>query len=346
MKVFVAGGTGVLGRAALTRLTAAGHRVRATARGEEKAAAVRGAGAEPVDVDLYDPKAVRNAIRGSDVLIRLTTKIGSIAGMRAARAWEETNRLRTVGAHILVDAAIAAGVPSYVHESVVFVYRDGGSNWLGEDAAIDDGGTAILRAALQGEEETARFTRTGGRGVVLRFGGFYGADAPSTHETLAMARKRLLARIGSGANYFSSIHLPDAGRAIVASIDLPSGIYNVCDDEPLLFREYLDAVIAAAGAAKPLHLPAFLGVLLFGDVWKYLARSLRVSNAKLKALSGWQPEMRSSREGWRLTVSRATAGVAAEPASTARATSWSGRIPGTGRESDRGCPGSRGPPSE
>ena len=37
MKVFVAGGTGVLGRAGLRALVEAGHSVRSTARGEEKA---------------------------------------------------------------------------------------------------------------------------------------------------------------------------------------------------------------------------------------------------------------------------------------------------------------------
>ena len=303
MKVFVAGGTGVLGRAALAPLIEAGHRVCATARGKEKAASVCAAGAEPIDLDLYDPAAVRQAIRGADVLMRLTTKIGSIAGMRSARAWQETNRLRTTGARLLVDAAIAEGVPTYVHESVTFVYRDGGAQWLDEDAATDDSGTAILRAALQGEREAARFTAAGGRGVVLRFGGLYGADAPSSQETLAMAGKRMLARIGAASNYFSSSYLPDAGRAIAASVGLPAGIYNVCDDEPLLFCEYLDTVIAAAGASKACHLPAFLGSLLFGDVWKYLSRSLRISNTKLKAMGGWQPEVRSAREGWPLVVS-------------------------------------------
>ncbi|MGH8200808.1 MAG: NAD-dependent epimerase/dehydratase family protein [Steroidobacteraceae bacterium] len=303
MNVFVAGGTGVLGRAALGPLVAAGHRVRATARGDEKAASVRRAGAEPIDVDLYDSASVRQAIRGSEVLIRLTTKIGSVSGMRSARAWEETNRLRTLGARILVDAAIAEGVRAYVHESVIFVYRDGGSNWLDEEAAIDDGRTAILRAALQGEQEAGRFTKAGGRGIVLRFAGFYGADAPSTQETLAMASKRMLPRIGPGSNYFSSVYLPDAGRAIAASIGLAGGVYNVCDDDPLFFCQYLDRLTAAAGAAKPLRLPAFLGSLLFGDVWKYLSRSLRISNAKLKALGGWQPEVRSSREGWPLVAS-------------------------------------------
>lgn len=301
-RVFVAGGTGVVGRAALASLVAGGHHVRSTARGPTSAELVRSMGAEPVDVDLYDPAAVREAIRGSEVLIRLTTKIGAISRMRGPHAWDETNRLRTVGAHVLVDAAIAEGVGAYVHESVTFVYRDGASTWLDEDAATDDGGTTILRAALEGEHEAARFSRSGGRGIVLRFGGFYGPSAPSSGEMLTMARKRMLPQIGPGSNYFSSIYVLDAGSAVAASVDLPAGGYNVTDDEPLRFSEYLDTALSAAGAPRAVRLPGFVGGLLFGNVWKYFSRSLRVSNAKLKGSSEWRPRVTSAREGWPLTV--------------------------------------------
>ena len=302
MKVFVAGGTGVLGRASLRPLLDRGHHVRTTARGAEKAHTVRNLGAEPIDVDLYDGAALRQAIKGSDVLIRLTTRIGSLLGMRSAGAWEETNRLRTVGARILVDAAIAEGVKVYVHESVGFVYQDGKSSWLTEEAATDDGGTRILSSTLRGEHEAVRFSQSGGRGIILRFGAFYGPDAPSSSETAAMARKRMLVQIGPGTSFFSSVYVPDAGRAVAAAVDLPAGIYNVCDDEPLAFHQYLQSVADAVGAAKPLRVPGVLGRLLFGDAWKYLSRSLRLSNGKLRAASNWTPVMRSAREGWSLTA--------------------------------------------
>lgn len=300
LKIFVAGGTEVLGRASIEPLIAMGHSVCSTARGEEKKALVRKLGAEPIDIDLNDPAAVRQALQETDVLVRLTTKIGSLSGMRHKRGWEETNRLRTVGARLLVDAAVAAGVKAYVHESVTFVYRDGRMNWLTEDAP-PDGGTRILAAALEGEQEATHFSQSGGRGIVLRFGGFYGPDAPSSIEMAAMARKRMLAQIGPGSNYFSSIYVPDAGRAVAAAVDLPSGIYNVCDDEPLLFSEYLRILAKSVGAPKPLHLPGFLGSWFFGDVWKYFSRSLRVANTRLKAASNWKPRVKSAREGWSLT---------------------------------------------
>lgn len=298
LKVFVAGGTGVLGRASLPALIAAGYAVRSTARGKDKAELVRRMGAEPVECDLYDRASIRKAIAGCDAVIRLTTKIGSMAKIRDPKVWAETNRLRTEGSRILVDAAISEGVPTYVHESVTFVYGDGGTRWLTEDFPLDDAGSEIMRAALAGEQEAARFSDTGGKGIVLRFAGFYGADAPSTLEMIAMARRRLLFQIGSGENYFSSIYVPDAGRAVAAAVSAPAGIYNVCDDQPVLFAEYLRALAAAAGAKKPLHMPAFLGPVIFGQAWRYFSRSQRVSNAKLKRASHWEPEVKCVLEGW------------------------------------------------
>lgn len=302
LEIFVAGGTGVLGRASLRALVAAGHRVRSTARGNDKVALVHSLGAEPVECDLYDPASMREAIAGCDVLIRLTTKIGSMKKIRDSKTWVETNRLRTEGARILVDAAIAEGVPAYIHESVTFVYADGGTRWITEGAPVDDGDGEILQAALQGEAEAGRLTKSGGKGIVLRFAGFYGADAPSTPEMLGMARRRMLAEIGPGTNYFSSIHVPDAGRAVAAAVSAPPGIYNVCDDEPVPFRDYLRSVAAAAGVKKPIHLPGFLGKMMFGQVWNYFSRSQRVSNAKFKHLTGWEPRIKSALEGWPLVA--------------------------------------------
>ncbi len=100
----------VIGRAAVPALLAAGHDVVGTARGGEKSAALRRLGAAPIDVDIYDASALSGAMRGCDAVVRLSTKIPPLARMRSAAAWEETNRLRTEGARVIVDTALAAGV--------------------------------------------------------------------------------------------------------------------------------------------------------------------------------------------------------------------------------------------
>ncbi len=303
MKIFVAGGTGVLGRASVKALVEAGHEVRATARTSSKADAVRNLGAEPIQVDLYDPKEVRQAVAGSEAILRLTTKIPPIAKMRNRAAWQETNLLRTEGARILVDAGIAEGVQVYVHESVAFVYADAGTRWITEDAPTDDGESEILRSALDGEKEAARFSESGGRGIVLRFGGFYGPESTVTADMISMMRRRLLVQPGSGAHYVSSIYIPDAGAAVLGSLNLPAGTYNVVDENPVSFKDYLHTLADAVHVPKPFRFPGALGKATFGGgVWSYLSRSLRVSNARFKKGSGWKPSVPSVAEGWPLVA--------------------------------------------
>jgi nucleoside-diphosphate-sugar epimerase len=302
MKIFVAGGTGVLGRATLKALAEAGHQVRATARTAAKAEIVRSLGAEPVQMDLFDPDEVRKAVKGCEAVLRLTTKIPPIAKMRSKAAWQETNLLRTEGARILVDAAIAEGAQVYVHESITFVYADGGTQWLTEDSPTDDGGSEILRSALEGEKEAARFSEAGGRGIVLRFGAFYGPESVQTVDMISMMKRRLLVQPGPGGHYVSSIYIPDAGGAVAASLKLPAGTYNVVDENPLPFGDYLQALAETLHVPKPFRFPGALGRATFGRVWSHLSRSHRVSNARFKKAAGWKPAVPSVVEGWPIVV--------------------------------------------
>jgi nucleoside-diphosphate-sugar epimerase len=299
MKVFLVGGTGALGRWAIPALVAAGHEVTSTARSQEKAEALRRLGARVADVDAFDGAALRQAIRGADAVARLTTRIPALAKMKKLPAWEQTNRLRTEGARILVDACIAEEVPTYLSESIVFSYADGGAGWLDELSPVDDAGSAVLRAALAGEQHAARFTESGGRGIVLRFGGFYGPGDPTSQAMEQMIRRRMLPRIGSGENYRPAVYLPDAGRAVAAALAAPGGIYNVTDDDPVQMKEFVRLLAQEFHAPAPLPLPGFFGPLLFGHIWKFFSRSQRVSSGAFQRATGWKPEVRSAREGWR-----------------------------------------------
>jgi uncharacterized protein YbjT (DUF2867 family) len=107
MKVFLAGGTGVVGRPALAALVADGHDVTAVARGDAKAALVEGLGGTPVAVDLFDPHAVEVAVAGHEAVVNLATHIPPLGRMARKRAWAVNTRLRTEASRALVDAALA-----------------------------------------------------------------------------------------------------------------------------------------------------------------------------------------------------------------------------------------------
>ena len=112
----------------------------------------------------------------------------------------------------------------------------------------------------------------------------------------------MIVQPGPGSNFVSSIYVPDAGRALRAALAVSPGIYNVVDDNPLRFKDYLHALAEAMGVPKPFRVPAAFGKLMFGEVWKYVSRSLRVSNARLRQVSNWKPDIPSAAQGWALVA--------------------------------------------
>ena len=297
MRVFVAGGTGTLGRPTLKLLVAAGHEVRALARTPERAAALRSLGAEPVVAELFDARAMTAAVDGCEAILHLATRIPPLAKMRKLSAWRDNDQLRSHGASILVNAGLAVGARIYVQESITFLYRGLGDTWLYETAPID--APQPLASARDAERETARFSARGGQGVVLRCGLFYSADAPSTHETVRLARWRLFPILGAGDHYVSSLHVDDAAAAVVAALGVPAGIYNVADDEPVPMREYVGALTDAFGLRAAWHLPIAIARRLFGPSVEVFIRSQRVATTMFKAVSSWAPRHPNVREGWK-----------------------------------------------
>jgi nucleoside-diphosphate-sugar epimerase len=156
-----------------------------------------------------------------------------------------------------------------------------------------------MTSARDAERETARFTARGGQGIVLRFGAFYAPYAPSTVDTVRLARRRLFPVTGKGDAYISSIHVDDAATAVVAALEVPAGVYNVVDDEPLRMREYVEALTQAFGFGRARHIPMWLARIALGAGAPALLRSQRVANTMFKAVTKWSPRHPSPREGWR-----------------------------------------------
>ena len=112
VRVFLAGATGVIGRRLLPMLVAAGHEVTAMTRSEERAAALRDAGATPVVCDVFDAEGVRAAMeaRGPEVVLHELTDLPPALDPRKMEEQAAGNdRIRTEGTRNLVAAAVAAG---------------------------------------------------------------------------------------------------------------------------------------------------------------------------------------------------------------------------------------------
>lgn len=295
MKVFVTGGTGVVGTRAVPALVAAGHEVTAVARTPEKAELVRSTGATPVTVDLFDAAAVKAAVEGHETVAHLATNIPPMTKAARMKSWVTNERLRTEASHHLVDAALATGATRYVQESICFPYRDQGDAWITEDSPLDHDG--VFAGAAHAEAEAARFTAAGGTGVALRFAQLHGPGSHHVEVFNGLARRRINPFVGAPDAHTSFIHADDAGTAVAAALTLPAGIYNVADDEPLTREEAGRAIAEALGVKPPHALPAIARAASPKSA-KALMKSLRISNARLKAASDWRPSHPSIRGSW------------------------------------------------
>ena len=197
MRVFVTGSSGLLGRALLPLLEAAGHHVRAPDHRE---------------LDLFDARSVKEALLEIEGGYHLATRIPRQERRGDPNAWRENDRLRADAARILVDAALAAGTEVYVQPSVTFVYPADGV--VDEDTPLRDV-PPHLESSLAAEREAARFAQGDRRGVVLRLGRL---DGPGTEYAEP--------ELGASA----TLHVDDAGRALHLALKGPSGIYNVVRD--------------------------------------------------------------------------------------------------------------------
>jgi nucleoside-diphosphate-sugar epimerase len=298
MTCFVTGATGAVGRPAVRRLLEAGHQVRGVARDDEKAAALRAVGAEPVVVDLFDRDALVAAVAGADAILHLATNVPPLAKMGFLPAWKTHNRLRTETTRHLLDAAHAHGIRRFVKESITFTYPDRGDEWIDESFPPGVSGKALL-PTLDGERLVLALNDGSADGVVLRFGLFYGSDNRGTDEALRMARRFRSALVaGAPDGYVSSIHLDDAATAVVAALDASGGVYNVVDDEPLTRRAYVDAFAAAFDLPHLRIPPSAMLRTVGGKSAKSLVASQRVSNRRFHDATGWTPAYPSAREGW------------------------------------------------
>ncbi|HEV7993841.1 MAG TPA: NAD(P)-dependent oxidoreductase [Gemmatimonadaceae bacterium] len=323
-RILLTGATGVVGRLALPLLLERGHTVTAVGRSPASRASLAELGAAPIELDLLDIGAARRAMSSHDVVINLATHMPASAfRMLLPWEWRENDCIRRLGSATLVDAALASGVRRFIQESYAPVYDDGAERWI--DESWPQRPAPYNRSVLDAERSAERFTTSGGTGVVLRFAGFYGPD-PFLREMLRAVRRGWSPLSGAAHAYWSSVAHHDAATAVVAALDVPAGAYNVCDDEPLTRREWADALADAAGLTRPRLMPAWLGAF-GGKTMELLSRSERMSNRKLKRVTGWTPRWPSARDGLRAAV---------EELSPARSRHSSGQTPPRSRGSARG----------
>ncbi|HEY8562556.1 MAG TPA: NAD(P)-dependent oxidoreductase [Pyrinomonadaceae bacterium] len=298
MKIFIAGGTGAIGRPLVTELLAKGHTLVALTHSKEKADELAKRGVEPAIVDVFDSEAVKAVIKKArpEVVIEQLTALPRSYTREAMNAAAPFNtRLRLDGGANVLAAALATGVRRFVRQSIAF-WGVPGQGLADEETPLSiDGPPAVAGdARLQSEMERRLFENPNIEGVALRYGFFYG---PGTWfhpdgDVARQVRAQQFPIVGSGEGVWTWLHIEDAAIATAAAAERGKpGIYIVANDQPLPLREWLPAFAQWIGAPLPQQIPVEDALKTEGgaDTVYYQTQMRGVSNAKAKRELNFQP---------------------------------------------------------
>jgi nucleoside-diphosphate-sugar epimerase len=298
MKIFVAGGTGAIGRPLAAALLARGHALVALTRSAEKARTLSEQGIEPAIADVFDADAVKAEMlraRPEVVVEQLTALPGTYTreSMDAAAAFNQ--RIRLEGGGNVLAAAQAAGVRRYLRQSIAF-WAASGTGLADEDTplAFDASPAVAADARVVTELERRLLENRHVEGIVLRYGFFYG---PGTWfvpdgDVARQVRRQRFPIVGNGEGVWSWLHIEDAAVATALAAEQgKAGIYLIADDRPLPVREWLPAFAQWLKAPPPPPQVSVEDALKASgaDAVYYGTRMRGVSNAKAKRELKFQP---------------------------------------------------------
>ena len=311
MRIFLAGGTGVIGRPLVPRLVEDGHQVTAITRKRDRLAQLQAQGAEAVMCDVLDAQRLRSVVRDAapdSVLQHLTDLPPDLNPRNLKKAYERNDLVRGEGSKNLLAAAEAAGAKRYIAQNVCFFYAPVGPRIVNEDASLwmdapEPFGSSVR---LHVEMERRIVDNPSLEGLVLRYGFWYGPGtslAPDGY-TAREVRRRRYPVVGAGTGFQSFIHMDDVVETTVLALDRGApGVYNVVDDDPAPMHQWLPAYAAALGAPEPRRVPAWLARLVVGSFITAQSIHMRgVSNEKAKRAFDWKPKYASWREGFRVAL--------------------------------------------
>ncbi len=255
---FVTGGSGFIGGKLIARLSRDGTAVRALARSDRSAAVVEALGAEAVRGDLADPDALSAGAAGCETVFHLAAHLG---------AWgkrEDFVRDNVTGTENALAGARAGGARRFVHcgtEAALIAGEPLRS--VDESAPLRPDSKALYASTKAMAEAAVREANGDGlETVVLRPRFVWGAGDTTLLPAMAeMVEAGRFAWIGGGGHLTDVTHVDNVveGLLLAAERGRAGEAYFVTDGEPVVFREFVSALLETQGIEAPSRsLPTFL----------------------------------------------------------------------------------------
>ncbi|MCC7537691.1 MAG: TIGR01777 family oxidoreductase [Deltaproteobacteria bacterium] len=292
-RVFVSGGTGLIGAAVTRSLVARGDRVVLVSRRpvEARGRIERACGADArdrIEVLPGDPAEHgdwQRALDGCDVVL-------SLAGEPVwAHRWSEAHKRairdsRVRSTERVVEAiAKAKSRPSVlVSSSAVGFYGPRGDEEVTEETG--PGRDFLARVCVEWEDAAREAESSGVRVARVRTGIVLSPDGGALERMVAPFRAFVGGPIGSGKQWFPWIHLADEIRLLLFAMDdaRVTGAINAVAPRPVTMTDFARALGRAMHRPSWLAVPGFSLAILFGEGAEVLLTGQRVVPAVARSL--------------------------------------------------------------
>jgi nucleoside-diphosphate-sugar epimerase len=255
VKILVTHSIEGIGRATCAALAARGDQVRAlvpAGTGDAARAALKRAGATPVEGDVGDEGSLADAVRGMDTVVH-TAQRSPFGGTLAEH--ERANLISTENA---LAASRAAGVRRFVFLSTeVVTAGDFDRPYVDETLPHADVFVSPYAETMALAEALVLAT-SGSDGmatVALRPGWVWGpGETVFLPEWIRRQRAGTLITIGSGTQFVPTTYITNLADALALATTAPAAagnVYYVTDDERIGCRAFLTHVLGAVGLGGP-----------------------------------------------------------------------------------------------
>lgn len=283
MRVLVAGGSGWIGSALITKLVEEGDTVWVLSRRPESVQALTG-----VDVVGWDGRTAHgwgHLVEQMDAIVNL---VGENLG---AGRWTDERKGRIRSSRLDAGKAIVAAIEGASHRPQVLIQ----SSAIGYYGTLDDqivtesspaGSDFLARLCVDWEASTQPVEAMGVRRVVVRTGLVLSPTGGSLQRLLMPYRLFIGGSMGNGRQWYSWISMEDEVRALIFLLknEAAHGAFNLTAPNPLQMKEFGKILAEVIHRPYWLPVPAFVLRLLLGEMSVLVLKGQRVIPQRLLEL--------------------------------------------------------------
>jgi uncharacterized protein len=275
MRVFVTGGTGLVGHTLVNELRARSDQPVVLSRNRTSAAAKLGSGVEIVEGNPAVPGSWQDVVGTCDAVINLAGE--NIFAKRWNGEFKQRIRdSRVHGTRNVVEAMRKGRAPSVlVNASAIGFYGPCGDEIVTEESPP---GNDFLAQACVEWEDAARSLASTARLAIIRIGVVLSPDGGALAKMLTPFKLGVGGPVGNGRQWMGWVHQQDVVGILLHAIDMPnlSSVLNAVAPEPVTNREFSKALGRALGRPSFFPVPVFMLKLRFGQVAEVIATGQRV----------------------------------------------------------------------